>query len=76
MSEVEQLTKAIEELKKQLVDCVATQQAMIQFLLKNYAVLSCSRIGRENELRCSFCGSYQSLVKKLIAGPGVNICDL
>jgi late competence protein required for DNA uptake (superfamily II DNA/RNA helicase) len=75
MSEVEQLTKAIEELEKQLVDCVATQQAMFQFLLKNYVVISCSRKGQENELRCSFCGSYQSLVKKLIAGPGVNICD-
>lgn len=75
MSEVEQLTKAIEELEKQLVDCIASQLAMFQFLVKNYAALSSSRIGKENELRCSFCGNYQSVVKKLIAGPGVNICD-
>lgn len=27
------------------------------------------------ELRCSFCGKAQSEVKKLIAGPGVYICD-
>ncbi len=57
------------------MDCVASQLAMFQFLVKNYAALSSSRIGKENELRCSFCGNYQSVVKKLIAGPGVNICD-
>lgn len=28
-----------------------------------------------NELSCSFCGKDQSLVKKLIAGPAVYICD-
>ena len=28
-----------------------------------------------NELRCSFCGKEQSVVKKLIAGPAVYICD-
>jgi len=27
------------------------------------------------ELHCSFCGKHQDLVKKLIAGPGVYICD-
>ncbi len=27
------------------------------------------------ELRCSFCGKPQSAVKRLIAGPGVYICD-
>ena len=26
-------------------------------------------------LRCSFCGKTQREVKKLIAGPGVYICD-
>ena len=26
-------------------------------------------------LKCSFCGKSQKLVKKLIAGPGVYICD-
>jgi ATP-dependent Clp protease ATP-binding subunit ClpX len=26
-------------------------------------------------LRCSFCGKGQKEVKKLIAGPGVYICD-
>ena len=28
-----------------------------------------------NELHCSFCGKEQSVVKKLIAGPAVHICD-
>ncbi len=28
-----------------------------------------------NELRCSFCGKPQSQVRRLIAGPGVYICD-
>jgi len=27
------------------------------------------------ELHCSFCGKSQKEVKKLIAGPGVYICD-
>jgi len=29
----------------------------------------------DEELRCSFCGSKQSEVQKIIAGPGVFICD-
>ena len=28
-----------------------------------------------NELRCSFCGKPQSQVRRLVAGPGVYICD-
>ncbi|MDY6935576.1 MAG: ATP-dependent Clp protease ATP-binding subunit ClpX [Spirochaetota bacterium] len=28
-----------------------------------------------DRLSCSFCGKHQSLVKKLVAGPGVFICD-
>ncbi|MDY2960237.1 MAG: ATP-dependent Clp protease ATP-binding subunit ClpX [Hornefia sp.] len=31
--------------------------------------------GERQELRCSFCGKPQSQVKRLIAGPGVYICD-
>ena len=27
------------------------------------------------QLKCSFCGKSQRQVKKLIAGPGVYICD-
>ena len=26
-------------------------------------------------LKCDFCGKYQSEVKRIIAGPGVYICD-
>ena len=34
------------------------------------------RIGESSELlKCSFCGKSQKQVKKLIAGPGVYICD-
>jgi hypothetical protein len=35
-----------------------------------------ARIGESGELcKCSFCGQGQSQVRKLIAGPGVWICD-
>ena len=30
---------------------------------------------KDNKLRCSFCGKTQDEVQKLIAGPGVYICD-
>ena len=30
---------------------------------------------QKNSVRCSFCGKTQSQVKRLIAGPDVNICD-
>ena len=35
-----------------------------------------ARVGETSELlKCSFCGKSQKQVKKLIAGPGVYICD-
>ena len=35
-----------------------------------------ARIGEGGDLlKCSFCGKSQKQVKKLIAGPGVYICD-
>ena len=35
-----------------------------------------ARIGETADLlKCSFCGKSQKQVKKLIAGPGVYICD-
>ena len=35
-----------------------------------------AKFGEGGELlKCSFCGKTQKLVKKLIAGPGVYICD-
>jgi ATP-dependent protease Clp ATPase subunit len=35
-----------------------------------------ARIGESGDrLNCSFCGKSQSKVEKLIAGPGVYICD-
>ena len=30
---------------------------------------------KSTQLKCSFCGKSQEQVKKLIAGPGVFICD-
>ena len=30
---------------------------------------------REKEIRCSFCGKTQKEVERIIAGPGVYICD-
>lgn len=29
----------------------------------------------KNQLKCSFCGKFQEQVKRLVAGPGVYICD-
>ena len=31
--------------------------------------------GKEKNVRCSFCGKPQTGVKRIIAGPGVYICD-
>lgn len=31
--------------------------------------------GLSNGLACSFCGKEKELVKQLVAGPGVNICN-
>ena len=37
---------------------------------------SVARVGETSDLlKCSFCGKSQKQVKKLIAGPGVYICD-
>ena len=35
----------------------------------------CIRDSSNEQLLCSFCGKSQRQVKKLIAGPGVYICD-
>ena len=32
-------------------------------------------INDERRIRCSFCGKHQDQVKRMIAGPGVYICD-
>jgi len=37
--------------------------------------VSRSQTGSSGVLHCSFCGKHQKDVKKLIAGPGVYICD-
>jgi hypothetical protein len=38
--------------------------------------MSRTKTGSEaNQLKCSFCGKGQKSIKKLIAGPGVYICD-
>lgn len=34
-----------------------------------------TKYDKNNELRCSFCGKPQSLVRRLISGSGVYICD-
>ncbi|MBT5568454.1 MAG: ATP-dependent Clp protease ATP-binding subunit ClpX, partial [Acidimicrobiaceae bacterium] len=34
-----------------------------------------AKLGEGELLKCSFCGKTQKQVKKLIAGPGVYICD-
>ena len=37
-------------------------------------IMADKKIGRE-KLHCSFCGKEQDAVKRLVAGPGVYICD-
>jgi len=34
-----------------------------------------AKLNRSHEVSCSFCGKSQSAVKKIVAGPGVFICD-
>ena len=34
-----------------------------------------SRYEEKKQLKCSFCGKTQDQVKRLVAGPGVYICD-
>ena len=34
-----------------------------------------SRYDEKKQLKCSFCGKSQEQVKRLVAGPGVYICD-
>lgn len=37
--------------------------------------MSINRGNKDNDLRCSFCGKSQDEAEKLVAGPGVCICD-
>ena len=34
-----------------------------------------AKLNNSREVSCSFCGKSQSAVKKIVAGPGVFICD-
>ena len=34
-----------------------------------------AKIDDKKQLKCSFCGKSQDQVRRLVAGPGVNICD-
>lgn len=34
-----------------------------------------SRNSNERNIKCSFCGKTQDIVKRIVAGPGVYICD-
>ena len=34
-----------------------------------------SKLDEKKQLKCSFCGKTQDQVRRLIAGPGVYICD-
>ena len=40
-----------------------------------HSVRSIARVKQDLQLRCSFCGKPQGKVRRLIAGPGVYICD-
>ncbi|MFR1758728.1 MAG: ClpX C4-type zinc finger protein, partial [Christensenellaceae bacterium] len=34
-----------------------------------------AKVDDKKQLRCSFCGKAQEQVRRLVAGPGVYICD-
>lgn len=34
-----------------------------------------ARTPSERNIKCSFCGKTQDTVKRIVAGPGVYICD-
>ena len=34
-----------------------------------------AKVDEKKNLKCSFCGKNQEAVRRLIAGPGVYICD-
>ena len=34
-----------------------------------------AKLDESKQLKCSFCGKNQEQVRRLIAGPGVYICD-
>src|SRR5699024_11012495 len=47
-----------------------------KFILESNVCLGVKEMVREKgQLKCSFCGKDQESVRKLVAGPGVYICD-
>jgi hypothetical protein len=57
----------LDELKAAVAEL---QQQLAELKLRDY-----TQPGKGSRLKCSFCGKSQDQVKKLIAGPGVHICD-
>src|SRR5215475_2545914 len=61
--------------------CVMTKGDMNRVLARIASQIVSWHGGRQtmrqsvDKLRCSFCGKSQSVVKKLVAGPSVNICN-
>jgi hypothetical protein len=53
----------------------AVPVALLIGLLAWLVVSSRPRVAQPLDLHCSFCGQSHREVKKLIPGPGVNICD-
>jgi ATP-dependent protease Clp ATPase subunit len=63
----------MEEVGERARSDVAVNGLLLPVLLPRYS----GRVpGSGDRLFCSFCGKSQKQVKKLIAGPGVYICDL
>ncbi len=46
---------------------------MVQYLLRGDQMFKFNE--EKGQLKCSFCGKTQDQVRKLVAGPGVYICD-
>ena len=72
MSEIERLKQLIDELQHQLEGSLSSQQLLAASLVGTWKKTSG---GKHTGTVCSFCGKSQEQVRKVIAGPGVFICD-
>ncbi len=62
----------------EIAEALGVSRQRVHQIVESTAERRSSRKGRPGSrdlLSCSFCGKHQKQVKKLIAGPGVYICD-
>jgi ATP-dependent Clp protease ATP-binding subunit ClpC len=73
------LGAGLSEVRRAIISARAgkeTDQPVTSVRERLAAVLSRAKAGKpSSDLSCSFCGKHQDQVAKLVAGPGVHICD-